>query len=85
MRQIEVCVGSSCFLKGAYPVLDAFLALMRRHGLEAEVSVTGAFCKEHCRQGVSVEVDGQIYSVGDAAAACALFRQLFLEDSETTP
>lgn len=82
MRTIEVCLGSSCFLKGAYPVLDTFLALIRQHGLEHEVSVAGAFCKDECRHGVAVEIDGQIYSVPDAAAARALFYQLIHGETE---
>ena len=79
MRKIEVCLGSSCFLKGAYAVLDTFTALLRQHGLQQEVTVAGAFCKENCRAGVSVEIDGQVYSAPDTDSARALFARLFLE------
>ena len=85
MRQIEVCLGSSCFLKGAYNVLDTFVALQRQHGMEHTIRVAGAFCKEHCRHGVSVEIDGTIYSVPDNDTARALFAQLLRPDAETTP
>jgi NADH:ubiquinone oxidoreductase subunit E len=81
MRTIEVCVGSSCFLKGAHSVLDALVAQVRRHGLEAQVRVIGAFCMENCRQGVSVKVDQTVYSVPDAQAAAALFAECFLQES----
>ncbi len=83
MRTIEVCLGSSCFLKGAYAVLDTFVALQRQHGLEDDVRVAGAFCQEHCREGVSVAVDGTIYSVPDKDTARALFTRLF--STESTP
>lgn len=82
MREIMVCVGSSCFLKGAYRVLDTFTSLVRQYRLESEVRVAGAFCMERCQHGVSVMVDGTIYSVPDVAAARALFGQLFLDESE---
>jgi NADH:ubiquinone oxidoreductase subunit E len=84
MRQVEVCMGSSCFLKGAYEVLDALLQAARRHGLEGEVAIAGAFCKEHCREGVSVEIDGVIHSVPNAAQARALFAQVFLPETDAS-
>jgi len=82
MRQIEVCLGSSCFLKGAYTVLDTFAALQRQHGMEHTVRVAGAFCKEHCRSGVSVAIDETLYSVPDAETARVLFTRLFLAGEE---
>ena len=84
MRQIEVCVGSSCFLKGSYRVLDTFTALLRQHGLQDAVTVAGAFCKEHCREGVSVEIDGTVYSVPSIEAARDLFARVFPEAAETS-
>lgn len=82
MRHIEVCVGSSCYLKGAYKVLDAFVALVHEHQLEGEVRITGAFCKEHCLHGVTVSVDDAIFSVPDANAARQLFVERVLEAPE---
>ncbi len=82
MRQIEVCLGSSCFLKGAYKVLDTFVALQHQHGMEQVVRVAGAFCQEHCRTGVSVAIDETIYSVPDVETARSLFDQLFLTSEE---
>ena len=82
MRLIQVCVGSSCFLKGSYAVLDTFTALLRQHGLEKDVRIAGAFCMEHCRDGVSVSIDDIIYSVPDAESANQLFCRLFLANDE---
>lgn len=84
MRSIEVCVGSSCYLKGAYRVLDTFTSLVRQHALEQEIRIAGAFCMERCQHGVSVTVDGTVYSVPDVAAARTLFGHLFLSESEQT-
>ncbi len=82
MRHIEVCVGSSCYLKGAYRVLDTLVALVRAHRLEAAVRITGAFCQERCQHGVSVSVDEAIYSVPDADAARQLFAACVLHAPE---
>ena len=84
MRLIQVCVGSSCFLKGSYRVLDTFTSLARQFELEDEVKIVGAFCMENCQHGVSVAIDGTIYSVPDAASARTLFGRLFLGESEST-
>jgi NADH:ubiquinone oxidoreductase subunit E len=81
MRQIEVCVGSSCFLKGAYPVLDAFVALAQQHG-HPEITVVAAFCKEQCRSGVAVDIDGTVYSVPDATTAGEIFTPLLADEAE---
>jgi NADH:ubiquinone oxidoreductase subunit E len=83
-HRVEICMGSSCFLKGSYQVLDAFQELCRRHALQETVAIAGAFCKEHCRDGVSVEIDGQLFSVPDAEAAHALFTAHFLRGPETS-
>lgn len=82
MRLIQVCVGSSCFLKGAYRVLDTFSSLARQYDLEHEVRIVGAFCMERCQHGVSVAIDDTVYSVPDAAAAREIFGELFLHESE---
>lgn len=82
MRHIEVCVGSSCYLKGSYRILDTFTSLLRQHGLDGDVQLGGAFCMENCREGVAVKVDDTIYSVPDVSAARALFGRLFLDEAE---
>jgi NADH:ubiquinone oxidoreductase subunit E len=81
MRQIAVCVGSSCFLKGSHRVLDTFLSLVRQYELGEEVQVVGAFCMERCQCGVSVTIGEVAYSVPDVAAARALFGRLFLGEA----
>ncbi len=82
MVKVEVCIGSSCFLKGAYNILDAFTALVRQEKLTDEVTVCGAFCKDNCRNGVSVEVDGIIYSVADLEGARKLFDEIKVGKNE---
>ncbi|HEY3379946.1 MAG TPA: (2Fe-2S) ferredoxin domain-containing protein [Armatimonadota bacterium] len=84
MRVIHVCVGSSCFLKGSYRILDTFTSLARQFDLEQEVSIVGAFCMERCQHGVSVTIDDTVYSVPDPTAARVLFGNLFLGESEST-
>ncbi len=82
MAKIEVCVGSSCFLKGAYKILDAFTAMVRKEGISDRFEVCGAFCKENCRDGVSVEIDGKIYSVPNLDAVKKLVDEIKVVNNE---
>ena len=57
---VSVCVGTGCHLRGSYDVLNEFTDLVRNFGLEEYINLKGTFCLEHCDQGVSVQVNGDI-------------------------
>jgi NADH:ubiquinone oxidoreductase 24 kD subunit len=63
MREVTVCVGSSCHLKGAYNVIQTFQQFMEEHHAHDRVVMKAAFCMKQCQAGVSVTVDGAIHSV----------------------
>ena len=54
---LRVCVGSSCHLKGSYDVIEAFKALIAKHGLEEKIELRACFCLNRCSEGVSVKAD----------------------------
>ncbi|MGQ9556760.1 MAG: (2Fe-2S) ferredoxin domain-containing protein [Desulfurispora sp.] len=59
---IKVCVGSSCFIRGAYDVVKELERLLALNRLEAQVKITGSFCMEHCSHGVTVAIDDCVYT-----------------------
>lgn len=59
---IKVCVGSSCFIRGAYDVVRELERLLASSGLEAQVQITGSFCMEQCSHGVTVAVNDCVYT-----------------------
>ncbi|MDY5731264.1 MAG: (2Fe-2S) ferredoxin domain-containing protein [Eubacteriales bacterium] len=60
--KIQICVGSSCHLKGSGELIALFEAAIARHSLESVVTLQGCFCIGKCnREGVSVLVDGNVY------------------------
>ena len=63
MIRVEICIGSSCHVKGATSVLNAIRSKVKTYGLEDKVELTGRFCIGKCTEGVCVTVDGQLYSV----------------------
>lgn len=63
MIRVEICIGSSCHVKGATSVLNAIRSKVKTYGLEDKVELAGRFCMGKCTEGVCVTVDGQLYSV----------------------
>lgn len=61
--KITVCIGSSCHLKGSRQVVEGLQQLVAEHGLKDKVEMAGTFCMSNCQHGVSVTVDGVLYSV----------------------
>lgn len=60
---IQICVGSSCHLKGSPEIVELLQNAVTEHHLEDEVSLAGSFCIGKCnRIGVTVQVDDDIYT-----------------------
>ena len=60
---IQVCVGSSCHLKGSAEIVELFQNTIQEHGLEGEITLAGSFCIGKCnRIGVTVQIDDDIHT-----------------------
>lgn len=60
---IQVCVGSSCHLKGSADIVELFQNTIQEHGLEGEITLAGSFCIGKCnRIGVTVQIDDDIHT-----------------------
>ncbi len=74
MMFVEICVGSSCHLKGSCDIVELFEAAVKEHGLEDEVVLSGSFCIGKCnRTGVTVQINDDVH-VGVTRES---FRELF--------
>ena len=63
MVYIEVCVGSSCHLKGAPEIVELMQQHIADEQLEDDIILTGAFCAGRCnRTGVTVTVNDAPYT-----------------------
>ena len=70
---VQVCVGSSCHLKGSEAVVEALQKAVAEHRLEDKVSLAGSFCIGRCnRVGVTVQVDDKVVT-GVTGESCADF------------
>ena len=62
MLFVQVCVGSSCHLKGSQDIVELLTAAVEEHHIEDEVVLSGSFCIGKCnRVGVSVQVDDEVH------------------------
>lgn len=60
---IQICVGSSCHLKGSEEIVRLFNESVEEHHLQNEITLAGSFCIGKCnRVGVTVQVDDEVHT-----------------------
>lgn len=60
---IQICVGSSCHIKGSAEIVSLFQTAVEEYHLETEVTLAGSFCTGQCnRVGVTVQIDDETYT-----------------------
>ena len=59
---IQICVGSSCHLKGSPEIVSLLQKAVEEYHLEDEVALSGSFCIGKCnRLGVTLQIDDEIH------------------------
>ena len=59
---IQICVGSSCHIKGSPEIVELLQNAVAEYHLEDEITLAGSFCIGKCnRVGVTVQVDDDIH------------------------
>ena len=79
--KVTICMGSACFIKGSKSIADALIEYIEKYNLKEEVDLCGAFCMGRCRDGVNVDVDGEVFSVSPETAD-KFFREHILSKFE---
>lgn len=60
---IQICVGSSCHLKGSAEIVELMQKAITDHKLETEITLAGSFCIGQCnRVGVTIQIDDDVYT-----------------------
>ena len=60
---IQVCVGSSCHLKGSPEIVELLQKAVEQNHLEDEITLAGSFCIGKCnRVGVTIQVDDDVHT-----------------------
>ena len=62
MLLVQICVGSSCHIKGSQEIVELFEASVNEHGIQDEVVLYGSLCLGKCnREGVTIQVNDEIF------------------------
>ena len=62
MLYVQICVGSSCHLKGSQDIVELLQNAVEEYHLEDEVMLSGSFCIGKCnRVGVTVQVNDEVH------------------------
>ena len=60
---VQICVGSSCHLKGSQEIIELMQSAVAERHLENEITLAGSFCSGKCnRTGVTVTVDDEVFT-----------------------
>ncbi len=75
---VDVCVGSSCHLKGSYDVIQKLQKLIAENNLEDKVTLKASFCLGNCSNGVSMRIDGKVVSNANPENIEDIFKEQIL-------
>ena len=63
MLLVQICVGSSCHLKGSQDIVELLQAAVEEYSLQDDVVLMGSFCNGKCnREGVTITVNDVVYT-----------------------
>ena len=62
MINVEICIGSACYVKGSSRIVEIMKQMVADHHWEDRVSLKGAFCMKACQagMGLGVRVNGAL-------------------------
>ena len=80
MLVVQVCVGSSCHLKGSQDIVEMMERAVEEYDLEGEVVLVGSFCTGKCsRVGVTVQINDDMHTGVTRENFREFFRTYILE------
>ncbi len=60
MIVIEICLGSSCYVKGANQVVESVKQCIKKNDWTNFVVLKGAFCMGNCSNGLGLRINNEI-------------------------
>ncbi|MBR2762213.1 MAG: (2Fe-2S) ferredoxin domain-containing protein [Solobacterium sp.] len=61
MVNVEICIGSACYVKGSSQVVNDLNSLIKEKGWEDKVALKGSFCMKACQNhiGLGIRINGK--------------------------
>lgn len=78
MPVIQICVGSSCHIKGSYHVIQTYKQLIEKYDLSDKVELKASFCMKRCTGGVAATFDNEPVSNLTVQNCEAIFKERIL-------
>lgn len=79
--KVQVCIGSSCHLRGSQEVIKIFTKLIEECPRKVQIELCGSFCIGVCSKGVSVRIEENIYHVTPEDAE-DFYHEVILKEAE---
>lgn len=84
MMIVQICVGSSCHLKGSEEIVALLQKALEDNHLENDVTLAGSFCSGKCnRNGVTVTVNDEVCTGITKENFKDFFEEKILKPSQT--
>ena len=81
---VQICVGSSCHIKGSHEIVELMKKAVEDYALEDEVILAGSFCIGKCnREGVTIQVDDDVFTGIPVRGFDAFFKEQILGKIDT--
>ena len=77
-KKIEICMGSSCFVRGNNKNLQVISKYVKDNNLDAEIELTGLRCCNLCSKGPNITIDEVEYNNVDAGTLVDILDKHFL-------
>ncbi len=72
MVTIEICIGSSCYVKGSDSIVMLINDIIKAHQWEDMTEIKGSFCMGTCAQGIGVKINGKQLHITEMDTALEL-------------
>jgi NADH:ubiquinone oxidoreductase subunit E len=60
-RNIQICMGSSCFSRGNSEIISEIQKFIRKHNLGDKVNFNGDHCFSECSEGPNIRIGENIF------------------------
>ena len=58
--RINICFGTSCYVRGAQNLYNQLMAYLQEHGLREETAISASFCTEKCERGPVLKINDEV-------------------------